>query len=243
MNTIEQLLSHRSIRKFTTESIDPTLLEKILLAGQSAASSSFVQAYSVIRITDKVLRDELAVLCGQQPYVSSCAEFLVCCADLARNNMLCGDGSEDNDPSHIEQLIVGAVDTSLMAQNMVVAAEASGLGICYIGGIRNNIQEVSEKLQLPDFVFPVFGLCLGYPAQNPEPKPRLPQPIWVMENGYKAASKEDISEYDKTISAYYAKRTLNKKKSTWTDELKGHFTKKVRPHMLNFLQSKGLAKR
>ena len=211
MNTIELLLSHRSIRKFTDQDISPSLLETILRAGQSAASSSFVQAYSVIRITDKELRADLAQLCGPQPYVETCAEFLVCCADLARNKQMCDDGDSSTEPNYMEQCIVATVDTALMAQNMVVAAEASGLGICYIGGIRNHIQEVSERLGLPDYVYPVFGLCLGYPAQNPEPKPRLPASIWVMENSYRPSTKEDIADYDATISRYYAARTSNKK--------------------------------
>lgn len=243
MNTIDQLLSHRSIRKFTDQAISEELLDKIFQAGQSAASSSFVQAYSVIRVTDTHMRDKLAELCGPQRYVSTCAEFLVCCADLARNKYFCEEENADSDPSYIEQFIIGTVDVSLMAQNMVIAAESSGLGICYIGGIRNNIQQVSEMLDLPEYVYPVFGLCLGYPAQDPEPKPRLPKSVWVMENTYKPTSKDAIVEYDKTISEYYATRTSNKKTSTWTEELKGEFTKKVRPHMLDFLQAKGFAKR
>jgi nitroreductase len=61
-----------------------------------------------------------------------------------------------------------------MAQNVAIAAESEGLGICYIGGVRNNPQQISELLSLPDHVYPVFGMCLGYPAHQPDVKPRLP---------------------------------------------------------------------
>jgi len=243
MDTIDLLQSHRSIRKFTDQKIDAELLASILKAGQSAASSSFMQAYSVIRVTDTEKREKLAELAGNQPYIKSCAEFLVCCGDLARDSVVCADPNLDCEPSHIEQLLVAAVDTALMSQNMVVAAESKGLGICYIGGIRNNPQEVSDLLGLPDFVFPVFGLCLGYPAQNPEPKPRLPLQHWVMENHYDTESSADLSDYDKRVSEYYAMRTSNKKTSTWSQELKALFFTKVRPQLLSFLQKRGLAKR
>ena len=243
MNTIDLLLSHRSIRKFTERPVSDDLLERILRAGQSAASSSFVQAYSLIRISDSQKRSTLVELAGSQKYIGTCAEFFVCCADLARNHSLCSDGSKGSEPNHAEQLIVATVDVALMAQNMVVAAESEGLGICYIGGVRNNIQAVSDLLELPEFVYPVFGLCLGYPAQDPEPKPRLPKSVWLMENAYREADENDIREYDEVIKNYYAARSSNKKQSTWTEELKGHFSTKVRPHMLSFLQSKGFLKR
>lgn len=89
MQLIDLLLQHRSIRKYTSKSIDQDLLERILLAGQAAATSSFAQAYSLIRITDSHLREKLAELSGNQSYVADCAEFFVCCADLARNHAAC----------------------------------------------------------------------------------------------------------------------------------------------------------
>jgi len=243
VNTIELLTSHRSIRKFSDKKIPQELLLKIFRSGQAAATSSFAQAYSIIRICDAEKRQKLAELCGKQKYVASCAEFLVCCADLHRNKGVCESLEGDTDPSYMEQFIVATVDVSLMAQNMVVAAESEGLGICYIGGIRNEIEEVAKLLALPKYVYPVFGLCLGYPLQDPEPKPRLPVSNVFMTDTYQAPSEENIAAYDKEISAYYAKRTENKKTSSWTEELRGHFTTKTRPHMLKFLQSMGLAKR
>jgi len=243
MKTIDFLQTHRSIRKYSSEKIAPELLQNIFAAGQSAASSSFVQAYSVIRISDSAIREKLAELAGNQGYIQTCAEFLVCCADLRRNKKVCESLDGDSEPSYVEQLIVATVDTALMAQNMVVAAESEGLGICYIGGIRNNIGDVTELLAIPKYVYPVFGLCLGYPDQDPEPKPRLPQSACFMENRYVETKPEDIERYDQQLSRYYMKRTDNKKSSTWSDEIRGHFTLKTRPHMLEFLHKQELGKR
>jgi nitroreductase len=241
MQLIDLLPKHRSIRKFTDEAIEQSLLERILLAGQSAATSSFVQAFSLIRITDSTVRRKLAQLSGNQPYVASCAEFFVCCADLARNRDISG---ETDDPGYMEQLIIATVDTALVGQNMVVAAESVGLGTCFIGGIRNNPQEVSDLLDLPDFTYPVFGLCLGYPAHDPETKPRLPQSIWVKENTYQITDfTPALEEHDLAVRNYYKSRTGNKKTTTWTEQMQDFLKKESRPHMLEFLRSRGLAKR
>ncbi len=244
MQLIDSLLQHRSIRKFTSEAIEEHLLERILRAGQSAATSSFVQAYSLIRITDSQLRGKLAELSGNQSYVAECAEFFVCCADLARNRDICLQAGQTAEPGYMEQFIIATVDTALMAQNMVVAAESIGLGICFIGGIRNNPQQVSDLLGLPEFTYPVFGLCLGYPAHNPETKPRLPRSLWVMENHYKPVETgSDLEDYDQAVSEYYKTRTGNRKNTSWTEEMLGFLKKESRPHMLQFLQSRGLARR
>lgn len=244
MRTIDLIKSHRSIRKFSTKKINPELLNDILSAGQSAATSSFVQAYSLIRITHAENRSRLAELAGNQPYVESCAEFFVCCADLARNNQLCQDLGGESCPDFIEHLIIATVDVSLVAQNMVIAAESEGLGICYIGGIRNNPQQVSELLELPDFVYPVFGLCLGYPTQDPEQKPRLPRAIWVKEDQYRGTeSVQALKEYNHQVQNYYETRTGGKKSQTWSEQMRQFFSKEARPHMLDFLHSKGLARR
>lgn len=244
MQFIDLLLQHRSIRKFKNQEIDQTLLERVLMAGQAAATSSFAQAYSLIRITDATTRDKLAELCGHQAYVSECAEFFVCCADLARNRFICQQAGIVSSPDYMEQLIIATTDTALMAQNMVIAAESEGLGTCYIGGIRNNPHQVSDLLKLPDYVYPVFGLCLGYAAQDPETKPRLPLSVWVKENTYQEISKlDELQKYDTDVSEYYKSRTGNKKSTSWTEQMQEFFSRESRPHMLGFLQSRGLAKR
>lgn len=143
----------------------------------------------------------------------------------------------------MEQLIIATVDTSLMAQNIVIAAESEDLGTCYIGGIRNNPQQVSDLLDLPDFVYPVFGLCLGYPAHNPETKPRLPRSVWVKENSYQQNDfGAELEEYDQAVREYYKTRTGNRKSTSWTEQMQVFLAKESRPHMLKFLQSRGLAK-
>ena len=102
-----------------------------------------------------------------------------------------------------------------MAQNVAVAAESEGLGICYVGGIRNNPQVISELLHLPDHVYPVFGMCLGYPAHDPEVKPRLPVEAILKEDTYREDT-EQVEAFDSTMQAYYQTRSTGNKTTDWS---------------------------
>jgi len=238
--TLAVLRGHRSIRKFTDQPIPASLLEALLSAGQSAATSSHVQATSVIRVRNRSSREALVDLAGGQPYVASCAEFLVFCADMKRIFDACARRGVQATPGMTEQFIIATVDTSLFAQNLVVAAEAAGLGICYIGGIRNNPQQVSDLLEIPDHVYPLFGLCLGYAAQDPEVKPRLPLSVIVKDDVYRDdGDAAAIDAFDQTMEAYYQSRSANRKLSSWSEQLGVLFTKKTRPHMRDFLRRRG----
>ncbi|SEP06345.1 oxygen-insensitive NADPH nitroreductase [Aquisalimonas asiatica] len=242
MNSVIELLqSHRSIRKFEDRPIDEALFRELLRAGQSAATSSHVQATSVIRVRDAGKREAIAELAGGQPYVASCAEFLVFCADMKRVFDACDrNGVEGVQQGMTEQFIIATVDTALFAQNVAVAAESADLGICYIGGVRNNPAQISEILELPEHVYPVFGFCIGYPEQDPEVKPRLPLEVIVKEDTYSDdGDAEAIAAFDQTMNAYYRSRNSNVKDATWSDQIGVLFTQKSRPHMRDFLKQRG----
>ncbi|MFT6625769.1 MAG: nitroreductase [Cycloclasticus sp.] len=243
MNDVTELLkSHRSIRKFTDQAVSDELINEIVACGQAAASSSNVQATTVIRIRDGEKRTKLAELAGGQPYVASAGAFLVFCADLHRSKLACELQAGDFSEGMTEHFIIATVDVALFAQNCVVAAESLGLGICYIGGLRNNPQEVSELLELPNQVYPVFGLCLGYPGQNPEVKPRLPLSTVLKEENYQQPSDlSGIQLYDEHIRAYYRSRTGGKKDSCWSEEMRALVGKESRPHMRDFLLRRGFS--
>lgn len=239
MNSVIDLLkSHRSIRKFTDEKMPRELLLELVRAGQSAATSSHIQAYSVIHVTKPENRERIAELAGGQDYIASCSDFLVFCADMKRPTEAAERTGANVVSGMTEQLLVASVDTALMAQNVAVAAESEGVGICYIGGIRNNPEAVSDLLRLPDHVYPVFGMCLGYPAQDPEVKPRLPVEAILKENEY-SEDGHQIESFDETMRAYYQARTGGNKDSNWSQNLTPLFDTKLRPHMREFLVGRG----
>jgi len=244
-SVIELLKSHRSIRRFKDIELDEGVLNEVLEAGQWASTSSFIQATSVIRISDKPLRQKFVALTGNQKYVGTAAEFLVFCADFdrikQRINKAQVDESHDADFSWVEQFISATVDVALFAQNVVIAAESKGLGCCYIGGLRNDLNAVTELLDLPKHIFPVFGLCIGIPDQKPMQKPRLPIQTLIFENKYQYSDNrhELIDHYDSHIAEYYKHRTKGRIEHTWSEQMLELFKVETRPYIKDYLLKQG----
>ncbi|MCW0348009.1 oxygen-insensitive NADPH nitroreductase [Pantoea ananatis] len=237
--TIDLLCSHRSIRSFTDQKVSAEQREAIIAAAQSASTSSFLQCSSIVRITDPALRDQLVTLTGGQTWVAEAAEFWVFCADFNRHLQICPDAQL----GRAEQLLLGCVDTALMAQNAMVAAESLGLGGVFIGGIRNNIAQVTELLGLPKFVLPLFGFCLGYPESIPDVKPRIPQSMLVHENRYQPVDPAVLADYDSRTANYYEQRDSNQRSETWSQLIQRLIIKETRPFMLDYLHQQGWATR
>lgn len=243
MNDVIRLLqSHRSIRKFSGKVVDEDTIQTIILSGQAAATSSNVQATTVIQVNDSDAREKLVAISGGQTYVGTAGAFFVFCADLKRSAQACALQGGEFSSGMTEHFIIATVDVALFAQNCSIAAESLGLGICYIGGLRNDPAAVSELLELPEHVYPVFGFCIGYPDQNPEVKPRLPINAVLMQDHYEQAQlAPGISAYDEHIRAYYRERTGGNKDSCWSEEMRALVGKESRPHMRSFLESKGFS--
>jgi nitroreductase len=242
--TIDLLKAHRSIRKFTDDPVTDEQVREIVAAGQAAATSSNVQAVSVIQVNQPAMRESMAELAGGQPWVTAAGAFLVWCADLGRSGAACAQAGGDFEVGMTEHFLIATVDVALAAQNAVIAAESMGLGICYIGGLRNNPAKVSELLALPEQVYPVFGLCLGYPAQDPDIKPRLSLDAVLMQDTYSSEHQDThFNDYNERLGHYYQTRTGGTKVSQWTDEMKKLVGKESRPHMREFLSSQGFKMR
>lgn len=237
---IELLKSHTSVRKYTDEPIPKEKLYEMLEAAQYASSSHFVQAYSVIHVTDREKMEELGKLSKNERQFETAAAALLFCADLKRLEHAAKFHDEKLEGKNVESFIVPIVDTAIFAQNFVVAAEAEGYGICYIGGVRNNPKEISELFELPNYVIPLFGMTVGVPARQNEVKPRLPLEAVVHENRYDETKYESLlKEYDETMREYYRRRTRNKKDLTWTKSMADFVSVERRKHMKEFVQSKG----
>jgi nitroreductase len=242
--TIDLLTSHRSIRKFTDEPVNRALLARLVDAAQASASSSFLQGVTIVRVTDPGKRAAFKEITGDQAYVEAAPEFLVFCADLSRPMRCCTEHGGSPSEGLTEHFIIATVDVALYAQNVAMAAESAGLGICYIGAIRNDAARSAELLGLPQQVYPVFGMCIGWPDQDPEVKPRLPVSVVLKENSYSIDGEaEAIAAYDEEMRTYYATRSANIKIQGWSEQMASLLGKESRLHMRPFLESKGFLKR
>lgn len=242
---IETILNHRSIRKFEDKPLSKEQIEAIVASAQAASTSSFIQAYSIIGVTDKEKKKKLAELAGQQPYVEKNGHFFVFCADLYRHTLIGELEGKDIEPSieSTEKFMVALIDAALAAQNAAIAAESMGLGICYIGGIRNHLDEVVNLLKTPQRVIPLFGLAVGYPENLYAQKPRLPFKHLYHENTYEENTQtliDELKEYNEIIKKYYLDRTGGKRSDTWTEQMGNMLEKQSRMYMKDFVEGQKL---
>lgn len=242
-NDVASLIqNHRSIRKYSDKPIEGEILQELLNSAQWAPSSHNVQAYSIVVVKEQNKKKRLSELCGGQKWVEACPVFLVLSADFYKLKMACEMYHTPCEIDEVENLLVGAVDTALVAQNILVTAEAYGLGGVMIGGIRNNMKEVIELLELPPYTIPIMGMCLGYPdeEQIPWQKPRLPQRIVVFEESYKKELiTEGLKEYEEISSDYYTRRTQGKTTEGWTKQMAEYLKNPRRPELKQRIMDQG----
>lgn len=235
--TLDTILGHRSIRRFSDQPISTEVLNTILEAGRAASSSSFMQTVHIIRVTDPSIREALRTIGSNQRYIAESPEFLVFCMDFAKHKHIALDAQTD----WTEVSLIGAINAGIMAQNVLLAAESLGLGGVYIGCLRNDARQVSELLGLPNFVMPLFGMCLGYPAQDPMFRPRLPLPSIVSENRYTPIDDNTLQTYNETVKTYYKERS--NLDLDWAQQVRNTLCTEVRPDILPLLNDKGFTKR
>jgi FMN reductase (NADPH) len=240
-DVIASILNHRSIRYFEDKPLSDEQIKTIVSSAQAASTSSYIQAYSIIGIKDKEKKKKLAELAGNQKYVENNGHFLVFCADLYRHEIIGEIEGKNVIPSieSTEKFMVALIDAALAAQNAAIAAESMGLGICYIGGIRNNLEGVKELLKTPERVIPLFGMAIGYPSRTTDLKPRLPLEHIYHEEQYeqdKDVYLKQLQEYDELISSYYEKRTKGARKDRWSEQMANMLEKQSRIYMKDFVQ-------
>ncbi|WP_088009175.1 oxygen-insensitive NADPH nitroreductase [Indiicoccus explosivorum] len=237
---LELMKSHASVRDYTEEQLTRKEVEELVEAAQHAASSHFVQAYSVVWVTDREKREQLAELSNNRKQMLGAGAVFLICVDYNRLHHAGAMHGTEIVFDQAENLIVGTTDAGLFAQNLALAAESKGYGICYIGGVRNEIEAISELAGLPHGVFPVYGLTVGVPEKRNEVKPRLPVEAVLHENAYDEQKyKMILPEYDETVQAYYGSRGSNQKSATWTGQMAEFLSKPKRPHLREFLEKKG----
>jgi len=215
---IELLLSHRSVRGYRHEALPEGTLETLVAAAQSAATSSNLQAWSVVAVTDPAAKAALAKVAGNQKHIEQCPLFLVWLADISRNQRMATEENADLiATAYMETFLVAAIDAALAAQNATVAAESLGLSTVYIGALRNDPLKVREVLGLPAGTMGVFGLCVGYAAPDAanEVKPRLPQAAVLFREQYGNPDEPALrAGYDARLGEFSRRNEMAQ--VTWT---------------------------
>lgn len=191
------LFKHRSIRKYKSEPIANKILQNILNAGIRASNTGNMQLYSVVVTRDEEKKKNLAPYHFNQGMVTEAPVLLTICADVNRFNRWCDLKNADAGYNNLMWLVNAIVDSMLFAQNICVAAESQGLGICYLGTTLYNAKQFIDALELPSGVVPITAISMGYPDQYPPITDRLPLEAIVHDETYRKDTDEQILAFFK----------------------------------------------
>ncbi|MEM6675085.1 MAG: nitroreductase family protein [Planctomycetota bacterium] len=235
---LKLLGAHRSVRDYAPDPVDDDTIECAVAAAQCAATSSWIQGYHLIQVTDAKERERLAELTGGQRQVAESGAFFVVCGDTRRHRLVAERAGAAYESS-LEVFLLAAIDASLFAQNLVVGFESLGLGICYIGGLRNDLAAVDALLEIPSGVYPLYGLCVGTPASDPGVRPRLaPRAVWT--KGRYPSDDEvlrEVDAHDEVAAEYYERRGAPGR--NWSGGTWRKFTRPMRTALRGYYESKG----
>ena len=202
---LRQVLLRRTHRRYADRPVAEPLLRLLLGAAFSASSKSDFQQASVIRVDERARRDRLAALVPDMPWIGNAPVFLVFCGDARRLERLGALRGHQADNRKLEGFFNAVVDAALVLQTFILAAETAGLGCCAISAIRNHPDAVAQTLDLPDKVFPIAGLCVGYPAAAGHISMRLPLDVTLHKDRYNdSCLDEAVSAYDLRRDARYS---------------------------------------
>ena len=196
--SLARLLEHRSQRRYTPQPVSPELLQLLFACALSSPSKSDLQQADIVHVRDTVKRTAIADLISDMPWVRSAPVFLVFCGNNRRIRQVAELRGKPFANDHLDAFMNAAVDAGIVMTTFIHTAAAAGIGCCPISAVRNHAQIVSDLLELPDWVFPVAGPCVGYPAEEGKITARLPLEVTVHVDRFgEAGIAAKIDAYDR----------------------------------------------
>ncbi|MEM7251672.1 MAG: nitroreductase family protein [Pseudomonadota bacterium] len=203
--TVAEILNRRTHRRYRDQPVDDDLLNVLLACGLSASAKSDLQQASVVVVRDGAKRKAIADLIPSMPWIANAPVFLVFCGDNLRIRTASKMRDKPFPNDTVDMFMNCAIDAGLVMQTFILAAESEGLGCCPISEIRTHIDTVSALLKLPDYVFPISGLCVGYPAREGFSSMRLPLSLTLHVDEYDATNLEQqLDDYDRRRDARHS---------------------------------------
>ena len=246
LEELARMAEHRSHRKFAARPVDPALLRLLFACALSAPSKSDLQQADIIHLADRAKVKAVADSIPDMPWIADAPVFLIFCGNNRRIRRIGEWRGKPFANEHLDHFMNAAVDAAIVMTTFIRAAEAVGLGACPISHVRNHPRELSRLLELPEAVFPVAGLCVGYPAETGRVTPRLPLEVTVHTDRYdESGAKEKIEAYDRrrhSLLPYrrqrYADRYANADFYGWSEDKARQYSVSERADFGAFIRSK-----
>ncbi len=185
---IETMLNRKSIRKYTEQMPSEEVIEAVVRAGQQAPFAAQLCSLLLTRKKGVPFRAPL---------------LFTICVDIYRMELIMKKRNWDTVTNDLSLLFFGLQDASLMAENMVIAADSLGMGSCFLGVAPYIADKIAKKYKLPRRVFPLVQLVMGYPAENPPPRPRYPISFTLFEDKYPEFGEKEIATAMKQMDEGY----------------------------------------
>ena len=247
---VQALLNRRVIRKYKTNPISEQTMALLLSAAQSAPTKSNLQQYSIVIIRDPEVRNAVSELVPSMPWVRNAPVIAIFLGDVRRIRRLAEIRGHTYQNNNADTFMNAAVDAALAMQCFITAADYLGLGTCPISYVRNRIDDLAEILDLPDGVFPISGLCVGFPDDAGYVSMRLPQKVVVHQDLYNDDDLEtDVKDYDDRNHERFAltptkQRHTDKygvlEKCTWSENVARQLSLPERAGFADYLKRKGI---
>lgn len=240
----EALLGRTSVRRYEREQIPAETMDLIYKAVENTPTSYNGQQFSVIDISDQVLKEELYALTNQKQ-LKTCNRLLIFCSDYNKITLLAKRKGVDMPPftNTMDAVTIGIIDASLAMMSAVVAAQAAGLGSNCIGYLRTvDPAKVAEMLHLPKGVFVVCGLALGVPREQPDLKPKQSTSLVFHQNRYRGdeeAMTDELAEYDELVQQYNRTRAGGTSTNDWCAHIIDYYRHAMEYRILDYLKAQG----
>jgi nitroreductase/FMN reductase [NAD(P)H] len=200
--TVSDILKRRSHRRFRTDPVSDDVLQTLFATAFSAPSKSDLQQACVIHVRDNHKQQRIAALSRDLGWTALAPVLLIWCGDSRRIRRLAGWRNHPFANDHLDAFMNAAVDAGIVMQTFIIAAESLGLGCCPVSQVRDHIDALSAELELPQWVFPVAGLCVGWPAGEGRISLRLPLSVTVHEDRFDDSDlMEQVADYDRRREA------------------------------------------
>ncbi len=238
-------------RRFKPEKVDAATLDALLALAFCAPTKSDLQQRDIVVVDDPALRHELTALLTTgrlaQPWIADAPHLLVFCANNRRQRLWHEWRQRPFVNDHLDAFFNGAVDAGIAMTAFVLAAEAAGLGCCPISAIRNDSATVSRLLGLPNFVFPVVALAVGWPDGPVKRSMRLPLAVTVHRNRYaEDGLRSAVESYDRRREAaqpYAQQRAVEQFGTTspygWSEDKARQYAQPERENFGAFIRRQG----
>ena len=221
---MKTMLERKSVRRFEAREVPRDLIEQIVRAGQRAPTGGNMQLYSFVLISDPDKKNQISKVIGSQRCMQEAPVWIMVCVDWHRHIKFLKSLGIETRWRQVEKYWRGIICAILAAENMVLAAEALGLGSVFVGEPRSATVKIARILKMPDNVLPIVLLCIGYPAEDPPQRPRWPLEAVLHENEYEPASEQLIKNYYEAANKRLAEMDYFREGiSNWAEHLEMRF--------------------